>query len=310
MRGVSLKARFSKVHIEVSSICNLKCSFCPEVVREKKFMDLELFERALSEVVPLADQVALHLMGEPLTHPKFEALLLSCERARAPIFLVTNGVLLRDKHKALLLKPGFRQINFSLHAFADNFSDKDPTQYLENIFDFVDRALKERPELYINFRLWNLQDHQNSTGANSELLRQVEEHYDFKLKAFTDVRQQKSYKILGRLYLHFDTEFVWPDLSLPSLGTRGTCYGLTSHFGILVDGTVVPCCLDKEGDIALGNIRRNAISEILESPRAKAILDGFSKGQLTESLCQRCQYIERFAEKAKARASAHVTHMP
>ncbi len=101
-------------------------------------------------------------------------------------------------------------------------------------------------------------------------------------------------KLLNRLYLHFDTEFVWPELDLPVLGTYGTCQGLTSHFGVLVDGTVVPCCLDKEGSIPLGNILTSDVREILENPKSQAILKGFKERRLIEDLCQRCQYIERF----------------
>ena len=100
--------------------------------------------------------------------------------------------------------------------------------------------------------------------------------------------------IKNKLYLHFDTEFIWPDLKLPILGQKGTCYGLSSHFGILADGTVVPCCLDKEAAIPLGKIQDTPILEILNSERAKSILKGFQNNKLVENLCQRCQYIERF----------------
>jgi radical SAM protein with 4Fe4S-binding SPASM domain len=100
--------------------------------------------------------------------------------------------------------------------------------------------------------------------------------------------------VRGRLYLHFDTEFTWPSLELPALGTEGTCYGLRTHFGVLVDGTVVPCCLDKEGAIPLGNLREKPISDILGGARASAMRKGFRERRLVEELCRRCQYIERF----------------
>ena len=110
----------------------------------------------------------------------------------------------------------------------------------------------------------------------------------------TPSRSKKSVHIKDRLYLHFDTEFIWPAMDLPILGTAGTCYGLSSHFGILVDGTVVPCCLDKEGSIPLGKIQDQTLIEILQNSRSQALLEGFRKKKLVEDLCQRCQYIERF----------------
>lgn len=289
-----LNRTFAKVHIEISNICNLQCSFCPAVVRKKGIMSVEDFSAILTQVGPLAQEVCLHLMGEPLLHPRIESIIDICEAQGVRVFLVSNGVLLKEKSIATLLRPPFRQVNFSLHSFRDNFGDKDPAPYLTKIFALTDRAFVERPDLYINYRLWNLDDPRGTTESNLRMLKLVEEKYGEVPKAALDVRQKKSFRLQNRLYLHFDTEFVWPSMDLPEQGKKGRCYGLSSHFGILVDGTVVPCCLDKEGVIALGNIHHQGIRSILESDRAQAMVKGFQKGVLEESLCQRCQYIDRF----------------
>ncbi len=294
--------RFSKVNIEISNICNLQCSFCPEVIRTKKLMDESLFEKVIREVAPLTEQVCFHLMGEPLVHPKLERFLEICAQETVPVNLVSNGVLLTDKRAELLLHPIVRQVNFSLHSFNDNYPDKDHDDYLEKIFKFTERAFEKRPDLYINFRLWNLprvNEIENPVQQkNRSMLNKIEKRFDSlianRLDLDFDVRLQKSYKVKNRLYLHFDTEFVWPSLDLPTLGTRGTCKGLINHFGVLVDGTVVPCCLDKEAKIPLGSALELPIPEILESPRAKEILKGFRERRLVEELCQKCQYIQRF----------------
>ncbi|MGZ3650601.1 MAG: radical SAM/SPASM domain-containing protein [Bdellovibrionota bacterium] len=289
-----MAARFSKVHVEISSICNLQCSFCPEVIRDKKLIEPALFRRILEQVAPITEQVAFHLMGDPLVHPKIEELVKITEEFGSRIFFVTNGTLLREKSAELLLHPAFRQVNFSLHSFPDNFPDRDPTEYLNKIFSWTERALAERPDLYVNYRLWNLADTRGAGEQNRGMLRQIEERFGWKADTEVDVRVQKSRLVKGRLYLHYDTEFTWPALELPVLGVKGTCYGLSSHFGILVDGTVVPCCLDKEGSIPLGNVKEAPIEEILGSARAQEILKGFRERRLVEALCQRCQYIERF----------------
>ncbi len=290
-----VKKRFNKVHIEISNICNLQCSFCPKVVRANQMMELDLFERIVAQVAPLTDLVCLHLMGEPLVHPQLPAMVEICDAHQANIFLVTNGVLLRPYKYELLLHPRFYQINFSLHSFFDNFPSKDPSQYLERILAFTERALLERPDLYLNFRLWNLNDPLGSQTPNTQMLERLCERFNFAVPTKVDVRQRKSIKIKNRLYLHFDTEFVWPSLDLPVLGTAGKCYGLSTHFGVLVDGTVVPCCLDKEAAIPLGRVQDSPILDIIDSPRARAIYHGFKQRKLVEDLCQRCQYITRFA---------------
>ncbi len=258
-------------------------------------MEPALFRRIIEQVAPLTEQVALHLMGDPLVHPKLEELVNIAEEFSVKIFLVTNGVLLRESNAALLLRPAFRQVNFSLHSFPDNFRDADPTKYLEKIFSWTESAFRERPDLYINYRLWNLSDTKGVGAHNRDILRRIEQRFGSIRDLDVDVREQKSRLILNRLYLHFDTEFIWPSLDLPVLGSSGTCYGLSSHFGVLVDGTVVPCCLDKEGSIPLGNVKENLISDILAGQRAQKILKGFRERRLVEDICQRCQYIGRFA---------------
>lgn len=284
--------RFSKVNIEISNICNLQCSFCPEVIRTQGLMGLDLFEKIIRQVAPLTEQVCFHLMGDPLVHPELASFVEICHSQDVKIFLVTNGVLLREKQALLLLHPAFRQVNFSLHSFADNFGDRDPTQYLERIFNYTEQAFEQRPDLYINYRLWNLESAFPTRNLN--LLKRIEARFGITAPTNPDVRRKKSFRVKNRLYLHFDTEFVWPSLDLPVLGGSGTCYGLSSHFGILVDGTVVPCCLDKEAAIPLGKIQNQPVTEILNSPRSRTLLEGFRSHRLVEDLCQRCQYIERF----------------
>ncbi|MBY0371399.1 radical SAM protein [bacterium] len=287
-------SKYWKIHLEISNICNLQCSFCPEVVRAKKLVDVGQFAHAIEQVAPLTKTVTLHLMGDPLVHPKLGELVEICARAGLQIFLVTNGVLLREKEAELLLHPAFRQICFSLHSFPDNFPEKDPSVYLDRIFRFTEMAFEKRPTLFINYRLWNLAQPRGQRSSNLEILERIEKHFGVTLPREVDVRERKNHIVKNYLSLHFDTEFVWPAMDLPVLGEQGVCYGLKSHFGVLVDGTVVPCCLDKEGAIPLGNLHDTPLRDILAGPRAQALLAGFRRGELVEPLCQRCQYIERF----------------
>ncbi len=292
----SSRKKFSKVYIEISNICNLQCSFCPAVERSKGQMSSGAFRHIIAQVAPLTEQVCFHLMGDPLVHPHLADLVTMCAAHQAKIVLVTNGVLLRERHQEILLNNTVRQVNFSLHSFPDNFGDQDPSVYLRRIFDFCEQAFVERPDLYLNFRLWNLLNPKGQEAKNTRLLKAIEEHFAVRIPAEIDVRRQKSIHLVKRLYLHFDREFVWPNLELPVLGTTGSCYGLRSHCGILMDGTVVPCCLDKEGRIPLGNIHERPLVDILADERAQKILSGFRQRKLHEDLCQRCQYIERFGK--------------
>jgi radical SAM protein with 4Fe4S-binding SPASM domain len=288
--------KFKRVYIEITNICNLQCSFCPVVERDKSIMTTELFAKVIKEVAPLTEQVCLHLMGEPLAHPEFPRIVELCERENVKINLTTNGILLNRYQDLLTQSSAFHQINFSIHSFKDNFKNKDITPYLLDILNFSKLAFERKPELFLNYRLWNIQQHDMQEDSNLSILETIANFYQIEINNEIDVAKSnmKSKRIWNRVYLHFDSKFIWPALDLPQISTTGFCHGLTSHIGIHADGTVVPCCLDKEACIKLGKVSDSPLTEILTSDRALAMKDGFRHKKLQESLCQRCDYIKRF----------------
>ncbi len=289
---------FERIYIEISNICNLACSFCPVVERDKKILSAEDFEKILKEAKPLTKEVCLHLMGEPLAHPEIEKILDITSCYSVPVQLTTNGLTIDRRGELILKHPSIRQINFSIQSYRDNFKDKDLAPYLGKVIDFCNQASKYRPELYINLRLWNL----GTENTENELVfRYLEEAWEIQIERKIHVDHIKSKKILNRIYLHFDSRFDWPSPNFPIQSTVGRCHALSSHIGIHADGTVVPCCLDKEAVINLGNIFEQSLESILRSERAEKMREGFKRGTLVEDLCQRCTYINRFKKKRDAK---------
>lgn len=290
--------RFKKIYIEISNVCNLQCTFCPEVVRGKKFMEPALFKATAASAAPLTDVVCFHLMGEPLLHPEFESYLNVCGELGLRVELTTNGVLLDDKRAEFLMNPVLKQVNFSLQSFEANFPDRDNTEYLERIFRFTRRALQERPSLYINYRLWN-EGAAGAQASNERMLEKIRKGLDASFEPRGDVHHQKGVHIRGRAYIHRDVRFEWPHPSQPVRSEKGFCHGLSSHIGILADGTVVPCCLDKEGVINLGNCGSSRLTQIIDGTRAKRIRRGFKNRILIEDLCKKCTFISRFDQPTR-----------
>lgn len=278
------RKRFRQIYIEITNVCNLSCGFCPGTARAARFMDFELFTRCAEEAAPLADQVYLHVMGEPLLHPDIIRCISYCASLNLPVSVTTNGTLFEEKGDALL-DPAVRQVNISLHAHDASFIES-------RILPFVLRAEELRPELYINLRLWNLESFEGASSADAvALLERV-----FSVTVPRGASPKRKGEILrGRTYLHRDTVFSWPGDAPPS--ARGFCHGLGTHCAILCDGTVVPCCLDRSGDLALGDIARRSLREIIDSPRAAAMKAGFDRGELVEDLCRRCSFCRRFDPK-------------
>ena len=224
-----------------------------------------------------------HLMGEPLLHPGLETLLAIAEELRFKVMLTTNGTLLPQRQEVLLAAPALHKVNISLQSFEANVGGELPS-YLRGCTDFANAAAKAGK--LCEFRLWNRGGWESMNPAIRAALAAVfPEPWE---------RSRNGFRLAERLWLEPGDRFDWPDLSLPSLGERCFCYGLRDQIGVLCDGTVVPCCLDREGAIALGNLFEQELSEIMSTDRARAIYDGFSRRRAVEPLCQTCGYARRF----------------
>lgn len=290
--------RFRKIYVEIGNVCNLQCSFCPEVERRNARLEEEEFRRILEQVKPLAECATFHVMGEPMAHPSFARFVHVAGEVGIPVEITTNGTLLRGEKLEALLHPVVRQVNFSLQSFVDNFPERPFEDYLAPIFAFCRRAFAERPDLYVNLRLWNLEKGAKTDGVNEKILSQIEQEFGIAVNRNVDARLRKSKRLLHRLYLHYDTRFRWPSAADPELRTSGTCHGTRSHIAIHADGTVVPCCLDKEAGIPLGQLRSSSLAAIVAGARTERMRQGFERGELVESLCRRCEYATRFGNGA------------
>lgn len=289
--------RFKKVYIEITNICNLDCLFCPKTTRPQQLMDEERFKKIIRAVKPFTDHVYFHLMGEPLLNPNLASFLEICHETGLKVNLTTNGTLLHQNQSTLLSAPALRQINISLSSFEANEMTQPLEAYLQEVLGFVKAASEQTPGPICSIRLWNM-DTESLKGdnqLNGAILDQIETAFDLEQGLLAKaVSQKPSLKLRERVYLNMAEKFEWPDIDKTEAHDKVFCYGLRDQMGVLVDGTVVPCCLDSEGHIALGNLLETDLSEILASDRVKALYDGFSNRQAVEALCQKCGYAQRY----------------
>lgn len=275
--------RFKKVYLEISNRCNLRCTFCPGTRRQTQTMDEASFARLLPKLRPWTDYLYFHLMGEPLCHPQLETFLDLAGQAGFRVILTTNGTLLHRHQEMLLSAPGLHKVNVSLHAFEANDLAVPFETYLDRCFAFGQAAQGNK---LVAYRLWN---QGGADQKNGDILKAMEARFPRPW-----VTERRGTRIGERVYLEYGDKFDWPDLSAPDGGDRVFCYGLKDQLGVLCDGTVVPCCLDHEGDIPLGNLFTQDLGDILFTPRAQSILRGFRQGKAAEDLCRRCGYARRF----------------
>jgi MoaA/NifB/PqqE/SkfB family radical SAM enzyme len=279
--------KYKKIYLEITNSCNLNCAFCPKTERAPQFMDEKDFRLILDRIKGRFEYLNFHVMGEPLLHPKLGLFLDICEAYGYKVNITTNGTLI-DRTEFLLDKPALRMLSFSLHSCEGTAYEN----YLKKVFDFTDKALAAG-KMQICFRLWNLKENENNTG-NNMIIEKIVEKYAPNLKIDDKATHVRSIKVAERLFLNKALEFEWPDLDREEIGSKGFCYGLREQIGILVDATVVPCCLDKDGVLKLGNLKDDQLDNIIKGKRARAIYDGFSSKKTVEELCKKCGYRTRF----------------
>lgn len=286
--------KFKKIYVEITNICNLNCSFCSDSGRRPAFIDAEAFSTILDQIKPYTQYIYLHVKGEPLLHPDFGKLLDISYNKGFKVNITTNGTLLKKLTPSLFNSKAVRQINISLHSFSEQSNNKTKSDYLKTIALFVKEALA-KSNIYISLRLWNLQaDGNNKENDNEFIINTIQDELDIQFPSLEIARNGESIKIADNLFLHFEYEFTWPNINASISNVKGFCLGLRNQIAILTDGTVVPCCLDSEGVIDLGNIHKVPFSKILISKRYTAIYNGFSANVAVEDLCQKCCFKERF----------------
>lgn len=264
--------RFKKVYIETTNLCNLNCDFCIKNRRKKEIMTIQNFKIILSKIKNYTNYIYLHILGEPLLNPKINEFILLASNEGFNINITTNGYLI-DKIKD---NKNIRQVNISLHSFDVKYNIE-LKKYLNNIFDSVEELIKN--DTYVSLRLWV------KNKYSEDIINEVNNYYK--------VNITKNTKIKENLFFNFEKQFIWPDLNNSYYNESGKCYGLTDHIGILVDGTIVPCCLDTLGIINLGNIFKEEIDEILNKKTVIKMIEGFKNNKKEMELCKHCNFLER-----------------
>ena len=275
--------KYKKIYIEITNNCNLNCSFCSKVEKPRRNMTLEEFSHILNEIKPYTQNIYLHVKGEPLLHKDLIDFLEEAHKQNINVNLTTNGVLFPNKVEELSKCKALKKINFSLH------SENNISNYEENIFKSVEKLPKDTTIVY---RLWTLKDGQFDKKS-TETVEKIISYYNLSTEVVEKIYKENNVKIKSTIYVDKDNEFVWPDENLDT-ESDGFCMALKTQIAILVDGTVVPCCLDCNGKIPLGNIYEESFETIINGKKCLDLRKSFQDRKPIATLCQKCSYKNRF----------------
>lgn len=267
--------KYKKIYIEITNVCNLNCSFCAQNTRKPQFMTIDEFTTILNKIKNYTKYIYLHVMGEPLLHPEINNIIEIATKNNFKVNITTNGFLIDrlDENKQI------RQINLSLHSVKEQ-NQINSTIYFSKLFKKSEIFAEKGT--YINFRVWR--------NNCNDIIKILESEYGININ-----KADKTKTLAPNIFYSNEEAFVWPIKKLGEGNTHstGNCRALKDHIAILVDGTVVPCCLDNDATIPLGNIFKSPLSEIIESPIYNKLLTGFNENKKRHKLCQNCNFYEQ-----------------
>lgn len=241
------------------------------------------FHHILKEIKPYTKTIYLHVKGEPLLHKELSSFLDIASEEGFRVNITTNGVLLPKTIEMLKEKPSLSKINVSLHC------EQNRTNYFEEVFKAVSYLPDSTTVIY---RMWTLQGGKIDEKS-TRIVEELKRFYKLSPTIVEKIYQDKQVQLRGNIFVDKENLFEWPS-EATSKEKEGFCYALKTQIAILSDGTVVPCCLDAEGDISLGNIFETSLEAIITSPSYQALQKSFQDRKPDNFLCQRCSFKERF----------------
>ncbi|MBU2530279.1 MAG: SPASM domain-containing protein [Elusimicrobia bacterium] len=273
-----MKKQFNSAFIEITNSCNLSCKFCASSSRPKYFMPPKTFKIIAEQVKLFTSSISLHVLGEPFMHPQLPEILSICSQQKLDVNLVTNGTLIDKFGPEIFKEKCLRQISPSLHSFKA-LPKKECLKKLNRLIEFT----KTKPSgLIMSFRLRG--------NPKSSFIKETSQYI---LDAFP-CRYKTKYKdglrLASKVFLNFELFFKWPGQG----GKRDKkgCQGLWHHFAILSSGEIVPCCLDYDGQLSIGNINKKPLADILGSPLALRLKNSIAgKTPPIPDYCASCGFI-------------------
>lgn len=269
--------KIKRIYLEITNACNLDCPFCTNK-KGQSFMSIDTIYNYLEQIKEFSDYVYLHVLGEPLLHSNIDAILEKCDELNLNVQLVTNGTLL-DSNLSIFKHKSLRKLSISIHSL--NYTNIS-SNYFETIKKIIDLDIKTSIEL-------RFYDFNNLKDEIKKFKDYLFDKYDIK-----ETKKLNSYKLKENVYIYTSELFDWPDIKDNLISDIGSCRGAIDQIAILNNGIVTICCLDPNGYNAIGNLKTETLSDILNSNKYKEVIQNFKNKKLTFELCKKCSYRLRF----------------
>lgn len=258
--------------VEPTNKCNLTCRHCQrsDMTRNEGEISVDLYKKILSETPSIA-HVLLVCLGEPLMHNKIiDMINYTGERNIKPM-IITNGILLTDKMINMLLDSKLHSIAFSIDGVNESYEKVRHIKYetiKKNIMNFL------RKRNMVNKKIW-VEIIMTVSKKNEEDIKNVQKEWGFYVDHIT----------------------LQPEIIYNENKRTKRCKEIyRGNLIIFWDGTVVPCCVDFDGRIKIGNINEGKLIEIWNGSKIRTLRRSHIEGNFI-GLCGSCsEYTSQFVK--------------
>ena len=240
--------------LDITSICNLRCIMCPQakgLAKRQAKMPIETFKGIIDGVCENHPQIKLYLSGEPLLHDNLFDMIEYASAKRCQTEIHTNATLLTEEISKRLLSSSLTFITFSFDGCSPEIYEqlRPPAKF---------EKVKSNIKRYLDLR-------RKGGGCGPHTTVEIIRMKDTKSQIQEFVGE---WKTSGVDSVNITDYMTWLGSvndsrveNFPNHGYR-PCGEPFNHGCILSDGTVVPCCMDVNGKMPLGNINEASFREI------------------------------------------------
>ena len=268
--------KITSLIIEPTNTCNLRCTFCfvtEGMTREGGFMDLDLFKKIIDDC-PDLEHLCMHNWGEPLLHKDiFKMIEYAKNKGVNYVVMNTNGTLFTDKMIDRIVDSKLDIIRFSIDGSAETFKRVRGVE-LQNIERNINKLKKvkekRRPKLKMGVVFTVEEDTEGDAEDYITHWEKIVDHVRLQPKLITSPRNQACPEPFGKDY---------------------------GKLVVLWDGRVIPCCVDYNASLTIGNIQNDTISNLWKNEKMDLLRKQHLEGEFPKT-CANCNECEsKEAEK-------------
>lgn len=274
-----------EVRIENTNHCNAHCVMCPreKMTRKKGFMSFESFKKIVDQCAELDVKMThVHGYGEPLLDPLiFKKIKYIKDKGIPETYMVTNGSLLTEENIRKLIESGLDAMNISFYGFTKetyerihkNLNFEKTRDNVKNFFRIRKEMGKETPKTHLTFLSY--EDNEKEKQAFLDFWKDIAD--DTRVSHLHNFGDGREYRPVRK------------DIKRISCGHIFFLHSMQ----ILWDGKVVPCCIDTDGMIVLGNANDNSLLDIWNSEKFKKFREDHRECRFEKyPLCDNCDQLD------------------